>query len=241
MSDIRKPSTWFIAFGTAGAFTSAHIMAQMESGQTLMPWPYYVAEFLRVGCTLLAVIHAVYLVLIGLGMLPAVREWWARLHPPKPAEPPAPPPSHLASHKVMYTRLIPGTKHGRTTYTEIEDERPARWSAWQQTALEVLAWNRLTKTLKYKAMVGAGRPFKRNEDAAAVFVEMARHGLVNHTNGITTTLADAPRAVFDRIRTGEIEWTRDADPPAILPAPIRDGAASPLIIGQESPPANESA
>lgn len=233
-TELRRPSTWAISIGMAAAYTAAAIMGTQESGGAMMPSGYYAVMFVRVAGTFLALIHGTHLLLLALSLLPNIREWWHRLRPLPPPAPPALPPPPT----VRYTRIVPGMVNGQPRTIEIEDTRPERWSRWQQTAYEVLAWYRVTGSLVYGRMVGAGRAFARNEDCQAVYQELDRVGLIVLANGRTTTLADTLPSTLAIVRAGKVEWTSESDPAPIAPAPLKRGWQSDNL--RESYPVVES-
>lgn len=232
--ELRRPSTWLISIGFSAAFTSARIMATIESGGALLPSGYYLLQFIQMTGTFLGVIHGTYLLILALALLPSVRDWYRRLRPLPPTAPPTLPPPPT----VKYTRIIPGTVNGQPRTIEVEDTRPERWSRWQQTAYEVLAWYRVTGSLVYGRMVGAGRAFARNEDCQAVYQELDRVGLIVLANGRTTILADTLPSTLAIVRAGKVEWTAESDPAPIAPAPLKRGWQSDNI--RESYPVVES-
>lgn len=219
--EIRRPSSWLFSMGIASAAVGTRIMAAIESGVRLQGAGYYAAMWVSVTGTLLALIHGTHLLVLALALLPNVRDWYHRLRPPavEPTVTPALPPPPM----TRYTRIIPGTVNGRPTTIEIEDMRPARWSAWQQTAFELMAWYRVTGKLTYSRMVGAGKAFARNEHLQAVYEELDRVGLVRLVNGQETVLVDTLPSTLAILRGGKVEWTDESDPPSIAPAPLKRG------------------
>lgn len=225
--ELRKPSSWLFSMGIASAAVGTRIMAALEGGHALMGAGYYAAMWVSVTGTLLALIHGTHLLVLALALLPNVRDWWKRLRPPKTpaAAKPAP---------VLYQREVGGVVGTKPRTLLMDELRPARWSAWNDTALEVIGWYRVTGSLIYGVMTGKGKAFKDNDDANTVYSEMDRLGLVRLQNGRATVLADSLPSVMAAIRGGSLAWTAESDPPPIAPAPLRERAASVVTIQAQS-------
>lgn len=209
--ELRRPSTWLFAVALALAVVGMRLMADIQAG-TIAPAQLYFGLLLATfGWALLAA-AIIFTLLACLAWLPDVVASWRALKPSKPA-PIAPRPA------VTYSRLVSGTVMGKPSSFELPEMKTARWAAWNDTALEVVAWYRHTGSLIYGAMAGRDKAFIENKDAQAVYTEMARVGLVNLVNGKTTTWADSLPSILRVLRSGRLEWTEAADPPAIRPAP----------------------
>lgn len=225
--ELRKPSSWLFSMGIASAAVGTRIMAAIEGGYVLMGAGYYAAMWVSVTGTLLALIHGTHLLVLALALLPNVRDWWKRLRPPKlpAATKPAP---------VLYQREVGGVVGTKPRTLLMDELRPARWSAWNDTALEVIGWYRVTGSLIYGVMAGKGKAFKDNDDANTVYSEMDRLGLVRLQNGRATVLADSLPSVLAAIRGGSLAWTTESDPPEILPAPVKQRSAPVVTIQAQS-------
>lgn len=221
--ELRKPSSWLFSMGIASAAVGTRIMAAIEGGHALMGAGYYVAMWVSVTGTLLALIHGTHLLVLALALLPNVRDWWKRLRPPKS-------PAATKPALVLYQREVGGVVGTKPRTLLMDELRPARWSAWNDTALEVIGWYRVTGSLIYGVMTGKGKAFKDNDDANTVYSEMDRLGLVRLQNGRATVLADSLPSVLAAIRGGALAWTTESDPPPIAPAPLRVRSAPQVVI-----------
>lgn len=225
-AEMRRPSTYLISFGLALMWSSARWLADAEQGAHRVAG-YYLALGLAVFGSMLALLSCLYGLLLALWLLPAVLTKWRSLRPPAPpkAETPGP---------VIYQRQVGGVVGTKPRVILMDEERPARWAAWNDTALEVLLWYRVTGSLIYSVMVGPGKAFKKNQDAQEVFTEMDRLGLVVLQNGRATVLADSLPSVLAAIRSCKLDWDDAHDPPAISPAPLRERLAAPVVIQTQS-------
>lgn len=224
--EIKRPSTWLVSFGLALMWACARWLLDAEQGVGRVGG-YYLALGLGAFGTMLALLSCGYGLLLGIWFLPELIVRWRNLRPPTP-------PRSELSKPVIYQREVGGVVGTKPRTILMDELRPARWSAWNDTALEVLAWYRVTGSLIYGVMAGKGKAFKSNQDAQMVYEEMDRLGLVVLQNGRATVLADSLPSVLAAIRGCSLAWTDAHDPPAILPAPLKVRPAAPVTIQAQS-------
>jgi hypothetical protein len=117
------------------------------------------------------------------------------------------------------SRLVP--VNGGQRYIEMLTERPARWLAWQHASEELLLWYLETGALTVEALCGRGtrKAFSDRTAWGLMLAEWHRVGLARKENGVPTVMLKTPDEVRLLLERGDVEWTLEADPPAIRPAP----------------------
>lgn len=120
---------------------------------------------------------------------------------------------------VRLTRLVP--VNGGVRHLELPAERPARWLAWQRASEELLLWYLEVGALTVEALCGRGtrKAFSDRGAWGALLGEWARLGWARVENGKRTELLKTPDELRLLLTRGGVEWSLDADPPAIRPCP----------------------
>lgn len=205
----QRPSVWGIGLSAGGFVAGVCLLVAVLSGV-----PFSLA-WLPVGISLIVTFWCglpvgVWLVVTGWDAFKALHAW---RHPAQPPKPPAaaPPPT-------IIIRQVPRTDKGRELPPlPMAEAKSARWTAWQLGAENWLGWYALLRATTSGAMVGKFRAFKDNTGWGAFTDELTRVKLVDKVNGRRAVLALPLAEVEARIRSGEIDWREDADPPAVAP------------------------